>query len=277
MKQQNKLGLVLSLIGALLGIFGTFIIFTQWYEPMMAAEAAANRPDEEVIVQFIIPLLSDLGLIAGVLWAVAAYGFLSNTRWAWSLAVVANVLALQGSFFPMIPAASRDLPPVFGIVFVPNLILFVLLLLFVGRVGWKILAISLLSGIAFVLSFMNGVASTDRIMVIGTPLYIAVQRLNWVASLGWGVFTVGIILKPAEWVRVVGLSAGLLEVIVGMPLGLATTLSFGHFSMFFPAPMLSLAFVVVFVWPTLWERITGSYEKPTASLDENKRATDAVT
>ncbi len=38
----------------------------------MAAEVAANRPDEEVIVRFIIPVLSDFDLIAGVLWAVAA-------------------------------------------------------------------------------------------------------------------------------------------------------------------------------------------------------------
>ncbi len=250
MKQRNdRLGMVIAVIGALLGIIGSFLIFVSWYEPMRAAELAAGRPDEEIIVRFIIPALSDLGIIAGVLWAVAAYGFAIRKQWAWPTAVVANVLALQGSFFPMIPAASRDLPPMFGIVFVPNLILYAILLLWVGRVGWKTLALSLLSGMAFVLSFMNGVASTDRIFVIGTPLYVAVQRLNWIASIGWGVFTIWLILKPAEWVRVVGLAAGLLEVVVGTPLGMATTLSFGHFSMFFPAPMLSLALIIVLMLP----------------------------
>nr|MBN1228382.1 hypothetical protein [Anaerolineae bacterium] len=249
MKQNNTLGAVLAIIGALLGIFGMFIIFTQWYEPMMAAEVAAGRPDEETIVKFIIPALNDFGIIAGVLWAVAAYGFLSKARWGWPVAVVANVLALQGSFFPMIPAASRGLPPMFGIVFVPNLILYVLLLWLVGRVNWKVLVFSLFSGMAFVLAFMNGVASTDRIIVIGTPLYVAVQRLNWIASIGWGVFTIWLILKPAEWVRVVGLAAGLLAVVAGTPLGMATTLSFGHFSMFFPAPMLSLVLIIILLLP----------------------------
>ena len=252
MKQNYKLGFVLALIGALLGIFGSFLIFTRWYEPMMAAEIAAGRPDEETIVKFIIPALSDFGIIAGVLWAVAAYGFLSKARWAWPVAVTANVLALQGSFFPMIPAASRGLPPVFGIIFAPSLVIYVLLLLFVGRVSWKVLVFSLFSGIAFVLSFMNGVASTDRIMVIGTPLYVAVQRLNWIASIGWGVFTIWLIVKPAEWVRVVGLSAGLLEAVAGLPLGAATTLTFGHFSMFFPAPILSLILIAVLMLP--WGR-----------------------
>ena len=159
-------------------------------------------------------------------------------------------MALQGSFFPMIPAASRDLPPAFGLIFVPSLVIYIVLLLFVGRVNWKVLVFSLFSGIAFVLSFMNGVASTDRIMVSGAPTYVAVQRLNWIASLGWGVFTVGFILQRAEWVRMVGLGAGLLEMVVGYPLGIMTTLAFDHFSMFYPAPMLST--VLVFILLVFW-------------------------
>lgn len=208
-EKNGRFGAFLSLIAAVITIFGTFILFTQWYEPMMAAEVAAGRPDEEIIVKFIIPALSDFGIIAGVLWAVASYGYFTKRNWAWPVSVVANVLALLGSFFPMIPAASRGLPPMYGIVFVPNLVAFVLLLLVVGKKGWKVLLLGLLSGIAFVLSFMNGIASTDRIMVIGTPLYVAVQRLNWIASIGWGVFTVWMIIRPSEWVRVVGLAAGL--------------------------------------------------------------------
>jgi hypothetical protein len=249
-KRNNKLGLVLALIGAALGLIGSFMIFTQWYEPMMAAEMAAERPDEMLIVKYIIPALNDIGMLAGILWAVAAFGYAQKREWAWPVSVIASVMALQGSFFPMIPAASRDLPPAFGLIFVPSLVIYVILLWFVGRVNWKVLVFSLFSGIAFVLSFMNGVASTDRIMVSGAPTYVAVQRLNWIASLGWGVFTVGFILKPAEWVRMVGLGAGLLEMVVGYPLGMMTTLAFGHFSMFYPAPMLStvLVLILLFFW-----------------------------
>ena len=127
------------------------------------------------------------------------------------------------------------------------------------------------------MSFMNGVASTDRILVTFDadnaeqalvsdgeegeeilvneeyhPLYVAVQRLNWLASIGWGVFTIWLILKPTEWARMVGMAAGLLEVVVGIPLGMATMIEFGHFSMFFPAPILSLVLIVILMLP--WGR-----------------------
>lgn len=250
MTSRNKIGLGLAVVGALLGLIGSFLIFTEWYQPMMAAEMAAGRPDEKIIVQYIIPALNDVAMIAGAIWVVAAFGFANNRKWAWPVSVTASVLALLGSFFPMIPAASRDLPPAFGLIFGPSLVIYVLLLWLVGQVSWKTLLFSLFSGIAFVLAFMNGIASTDRIMVSGAPLYVAVQRLNWVASIGWGLVTIAFVVKPAEWVRMVGLGAGVLEMVVGYPLGMATTLAFGHFSMFYPAPMLStvLVLLLIFAW-----------------------------
>lgn len=82
--------------------------------------------------------------------------------------------------------------------------------------------------------------------------------------IGWGVVTVMILLRPSEWMRVVGLAAGSLEIVVGIPLAVATAISLGRFSMFSAAPIFSLALVVVFAWPTLWQKLTGPYEeKPT--------------
>lgn len=255
MKERRILGGILAALGAVLGLVVSFLLFTSWYEPMQAAEIAAGRPDEQIIVKYIIPVLSDFGILAGALYAVGAYGFFTHRDWAWPLAVIANVLALEGSFFPMIPAASRGLPPAFGLVFIPNLVLFLLLHQVVRNGRWNRTVFCLFTGMAFVLSFMNGVASTDRIMVMGNPLYFAVQRLNWVASIGWGVATCGILLSPKEWVRVVAMSAAVLEVVVGFPLGIATTINFGHFSMFFPAPALSLILLVLLAIPKVWDRI----------------------
>ena len=79
---------------------------------------------------------------------MAAVGFGLRKSWAWTLGVIANVLALQGSFFPMIPPVTRGLPPANALVFVPNLIFFVLMLQVVRRLDWRVLAIGLLSGIA---------------------------------------------------------------------------------------------------------------------------------
>lgn len=255
MDERRKLGLITALIGAALGLAGAFLLFTNWYEPMQAAELAAGRPDEQIIVKYIIPALSDFGILAGAIYAIGAYGFGTRQPWAWPLTVIANVVALQGSFFPMIPAASRGLPPAFGLVFLPNLILFFLLQQVVRRRPWSRTILCLFTGMAFVLSFMNGVASTDRIMVMGWPLYVAVQRLHWVASIGWGVATCGILLAPEEWVRVVGMTAGVLEAVVGFPLGIATTINFGHFSMFFPAPVLSLLLCILLAIPAFWRRV----------------------
>lgn len=251
-KTDFKLGAFIAVLGALLGIVGSLALFLQWYDPVMGAELAAGRPDEMTIVQYVFPVLNDIGVIAGVVWALAAYGFFTRRSWAWSAAVAANVLALQGSFFTMIPPLTRDLPPYSALIFVPNLIFYGVLLWFVRRVDWRILVVGFFSGIAMVLSFMNGVASTNKIIVTGLPLFVAVQRLNWVAAAGWGIFTVSLFLKPAEWVKVLGLGAGLLELAVGLPLGLVTAMEAGRFSMFLPAPLLSLALVVLLLLP--WGR-----------------------
>lgn len=249
MKERTNAGGVIALIGALIGIVGVFVAFMLAYEPMMVAEVAAGRPDEETIVKWVIPFLSDIGIIAGTLWAIAAYGFFKRERWAWTFAVTANVISLLTGFFAMIPALSRGILPLFLIVFVPNLITYLLLLVYVRRVETRIVVISLLSGVTFVLAFMNGVASTDKMILNSGPLFVTVQRLNWVASIGWAVFTVALLTKKS-WATRVGLGAGLLTLTAGIPLAVATTIEAGRFSMFSPAPMLAaLLLLILFFIP----------------------------
>jgi len=257
---NNKVGLIVAGVGAIICIIGTLLLFTRWYDAVIAAELAAGRPDEAIIVQYIFPFLSDLGVLAGIFWAIAAHGFGTRRQWAWSVAVIANVLALQSSFFPMIPPVTRDLPPYSGLIFLPNLALYGVLLGVVRRVDWRITVVGLFSGIAMVLSFMNGVASTDKIIVTGLSLFVAVQRLNWIAAIGWGIFTAALLIKPAEWVRVVGIGAAILEIAVGLPLGIATALEAGRFSMFLPAPLLSLALLTLLLLP--WGRQIAPQLKP---------------
>jgi uncharacterized membrane protein (UPF0136 family) len=248
MKERSKAGAFISLFGAIVGIVGVFAAFLLAYQPMIDAEMAAGRPDEAIIVRYVIPFLSDIGITAGVLWAVAAYGFFKGKNWAWTTAVIANVVSLLTGFFGMIPAASRGLFPMFIIVFAPNLLTYFLLLGYVRRVDAKIMALSLVSGITYVLAFMNGVAATDKIILSGRALLIAVQRLNWVAAAAWAVFTVGL-LKRKRWTKPVGLGAGLMTVIAGAPLAAVSTINEGRFSMFSPAPLLGLLLLIVLLAP----------------------------
>ena len=254
MKTNAKLGGILGILGALLGIIGHFVLFLNWYGPALHAEAA--EPGCEILLKFIMPLVFDMGLIGATLYAVSAYGFFTSKPWAFLLSVVATVLALQGSWFVNVPFMAADLPPVYFVMFWPYLILYFFLMTAVGRLSWRLTLLGLLAGMAYVFCFMNGIASTSRIITIGEPLFAAVQRLHWFAMIGWGVVTVALLTRPREWVRVLGLCAGVMELIVGIPLAFATAVQLGRFSLFSLAPIFSLTLIVLFVWPGLWGRLT---------------------
>ncbi len=264
MKEKTKAGTVISLVGAVVGIIGVFVVFMLAYEPMMAAEMEAGRPDEADIVKYIIPFLSDIGIVAGALWAISAYGFSKKERWAWKTAVIANVISLLTGFFAMIPALSRGLFPLFLIVFLPNLVTYILLLTYVRKVDGKIVLVSLLSGMTYVMVFMNGVASTDKIILNSGPIFVVVQRINWIAAIGWAIFTVALVTRK-KWTVQVGLGAGLLALAAGIPLAVATTIEAGRFSMFSPGPILALLLLLILFVPAGNKMVTQWLDSPAQS------------
>lgn len=253
MNNKNRISGGLAAAGGLLGIAATYLLFMGWYGPARMAEAA--EPGCEILLGYLMPALSDFGILAGVLYLVAAYGFFGSAGWAFPLAVIANVLALQGSWFINVPMMAAGLPPVYFIIFWPNLILYFLFAKWVGGLSWRRVLLGLGTGMAFIFCFMNGVASWSRIITIGKSIFIIVQRLNWVAFVGFGIVTVGVLLKPKEWMRVLGLCAALLELVVGIPLVVSTTLSLGRFSLFSFGPIMALVLLVLFLWPGMWGRI----------------------
>ena len=258
MERNNRLGAVLALIGAVLGIAGTYLIFLNWYTPALTAEAA--EPGCEILLKYLMPALSDFGILAGVLYAVSAYGFFTAAGWAFPVAVIANILALQGSWFINVPFMAAGMPPIYFTIFFHNLLLYFLFMRSVGKVPWNRTLIAAVTGMAFIFCFMNGVASWSRILTIGAHLFVIVQRLNWIAFIGWGIVTAGILLHPREWMRVIGLAAGFLELVVGIPLAISTTIGLGRFSMFSLGPIFSLILVVLFIWPNMWQKLTGAAE-----------------
>lgn len=259
MKMNYRLGGILALIAALMGIVGHYVLFLNWYQIGMAAESA--EPGCEILLKYIHPALADFGIFAGVVFAVSAYGFFTRQKWAFTLSVIAITLALLSAWFINVPYMAAGLPPVYFTLFWPYLLFYFVFMRGVGRIPWSRTLLGLLTGIAFITCFMNGVSSTSRIITIGSPLFVLVQRLHWVAMLGWGVVTVGVILKPREWMRVVGLTAGGLELAVGIPLAYATAINLGRFSLFALAPIFSLLLVVLFLWPNMWSRLTETKEK----------------
>lgn len=254
MKSKNRYAGYLAIAAGLSGIVGTYLIFMQWYGPALTAEAA--EPGCEILLKYLMPALSDFGILGGVLYLVAAYGFFASTGWAFPVVVVANVLALQGSWFINVPMMAAGLPPIYFIIFWPNLLLYFLFMKWIRSLSWGRTLLGLTTGMAFIFCFMNGVASWSRIITIGRPIFLVVQRLNWVAFIGFGILTAGVLLKPKEWMRVLGLSAALLELVVGIPLAVAITISLGRFSLFSFGPITALIILVLLLWPRMWANLT---------------------
>jgi len=258
MDKKNRWGSIVTLILGLLGVIGTYMIFMAWFGPARHAEAA--EPGCEILLGYLMPALSDFGITAGVIFLVSSYGYFTGRAWAFPASIVASALALQGSWFINVPMMAAGLPPIYFTIFWPNLIGYFLLVKVVGERSWKRTLLGLGTGMAFIFCFMNGVASWSRIITIGTDIFILVQRMNWIASIGFFVVTVGVVLQPKEWMRVVAMCAGLLELVVGIPLVIATTLSLGRFSLFSFGPIMAMLLSVLFIWPGVWERLTGSTE-----------------
>ena len=256
MKDKSMYGGILATVSALMGIVGFFYLFMQWYQIGMGAESA--EPGCEILLKYIHPLLTDVGLFAGILFAVSAYGFFTKKDWAFFLSVAGIVLALLASWFINVPYMAASLPPVYFPLFWPYLLIYFLLLRGVGGISWSRTLLALLTGIAYIFCFMNGVSSTSRIITHGAPIFVLVQRLHWVAMLGWAVVTVGIIMRAKEWMRVVGIVAAVTELVVGVPLAIVTAQGLGRFSLFALGPIACLVLLVILVWPGLWERWTGS-------------------
>ncbi len=259
MNQNKKLGGILATFGGLFTAIGTMAIFLLWYERGMTAEAA--EPGCEMLLKYIMPTLGDMAMIAGLGYMVSGYLFFTGKKGAFGLAVISNMLALQGSWFINVPFMSASMPPVYFIVFVPNLILYFLILRKVGNVSWGRTVLGMFTGMAFVLCFMNGIASWSRILTIGTPLFVFVQRLHWISSIGWGIVTAGILIAPKDWMRVVGLAAGLLQLVVGTPLAIETTIELGRFSLFSIAPIISGVMFFLYLSPKLFQRMTGAEDE----------------
>jgi hypothetical protein len=261
MKTNFRLGGILATISALMGIIGHFVLFLNWYQIGMHTQSA--EPGCEILLKYIHPLMADFGILGGVLFAVSAYGFFTKKDWAFFLSVIGMVLALLGSWFVNVPYMAAGLPPIYFPLFWPYLLLYFLFMRSVGKVSWGRTLAALLTGMAYIFCWMNGVASTSRIITQGAPIFVLVERLHWIAMIGWAVITVGILMKPRAWMQIVGFIAGTTELVVGIPLAVATAQQLGRFSLFALAPISCLILVILFVWPRFWERYVDASVKAT--------------
>ena len=261
MKNNTKLGIVLAMLGILAGILCLYFL-AETYNTVIHTHFAAGEWEESNTVRFVYALLGWLGTAAGALSVSVLWGFLKKQDWAWFWGAIAATILLLAGFFPMIPAADSGLP-------VPTLWVFLLAaimwfgMLFIGGVDKKVIGLTFTAGLAYVLTFIDGVAPISKFQTTFQPaetfvqnpntfwngMYVILQQVNWWGAAAWAIFIFAA-LKRKSWAIPVGIFAAAMSMIGGYPLGINNALFEVHrFSMFLPAPILSTILLIVLLLP----------------------------
>lgn len=252
MKNNFRLGALLAVIGILTGLIIFYLLASQ-YNLVIDTKIDTGRNDEATSVTITYAVLGWLGITAGAIWAAVLYGFLHKETWAWFWGVVAATTQLLVGFFPMIPAMDSHLP-------IPTMVIFVLAailwfgMLFIGGVEKKIITLTFIAGLAYVLTFIDGVAPISKYTTshddpFWNGMYVMSQQVSWWGAAAWAIFIFAV-LKKKLWAIPVGIFAGTMSMMAGYPLGINNALFEVHrFSMFLPAPLISTGLVIYLLLP----------------------------
>jgi hypothetical protein len=253
MKNNHKLGIALSLLGILAGLLAFYLIASQ-YNQVIGFKIADGRTDEATSVRITYAVLGWIGISAGAIWAAVLYGFIHKEKWSWFWGTVAATFQLLVGFFPAIPAMDSHLPTPTLSVFALGAILW-FGMLFIGGVDKKIITLTFIAGLAYVLTFIDGVApiakyTTSHNDPFWNGMYVMSQQVSWWGAAAWAIFIFGTLAKKS-WAIPVGIFAGSMSMLAGYPLGLHNALFEVHrFSMFLPAPLLSTGLVIYLALPS---------------------------
>lgn len=258
MKNNYKLGSILSIVGILTGFLVLFIM-ASIYQVNIDGKLAGARPDEAITVQISFALLSWVGTAAGAVWVAVLYGFVNKRDWAWFWGTVAATMQILSGFFPMIPPSSIGLPAPTIWIFLIGFALWFGMLLIRG-VSWKILVIAFFSGIAYVLTFIDGVGAISRYQTEAkgfiSSMYAMSQMVNWWGAAAWAVFIL-VLVKQKKWAIPMGVFAASMSIFGGYPVGVTDVIIKGRFSMFLVAPVVSTIMLIYFLLPSTHRLIEG--------------------
>lgn len=252
MKSNHKLGIALALLGILTSLL-IFYLMADQYNMLINAKIVDGRADEAASVRITYAVLGWFGISAGAVWAAVLYGFSRRESWAWFWGAVAATIQLLVGFFPAIPAMDSNLPMPTLVVFGIALVLWFGMLL-IGGVRGKVIAITFVAGLAYVLTFIDGVApiakyTTSQNDPFWNGMYVMSQQVSWWGAAAWAIFIFSV-LRKKNWALPVGIFAATMSMMAGYPLGLHNALYEVHrFSMFLPAPLLSTALLVYLLLP----------------------------
>jgi len=240
---RMRTGGILAIIGGLLCTVVNLLIFLYSYPIVQERYIAKGMVDELEIVPSIFPTMTGIGVLAGILFFVAAYGFFAQKTWGWPLAVIAATGGLLAGWMCFLFPLMAGEAPLFLSIFLPNLAIWLVLVLHVHQVERKFWVLGLLAGMAFVMNFMNGIEVIKMLVNEQAPILLVVQELNWVAAIGWGLCSLALVFKRS-WGVPVGIGAGILALVAGTPLAfVSATID----PLFLFGPIISLGLLIYFL------------------------------
>ncbi len=251
MKNSKQLSILISIVGIFTGLM-LFYFLSDSYMTVVHGKNAGGRPDEALAVIITYSMLGWLGISASGLWGASLYGFLKDEKWAWITGTIAASLQMLGGFFPAIPAKSIDLPAPTLPVFYIALVLWVGMLL-VSRVPKKIIGLMFVAGLAYVLTYVDGVATISKYQTTDyndfwKAMYMEAQMVLWFGATAWLVFAVAV-MKRKTWAVPLGIFAGMMSMIGGYPLAIVNIIEVHRFSMFLPAPLIGTGLLIYLFMP----------------------------
>ncbi len=271
MKNNYKIGAFLAFLGLLAGILSLYFI-ADTYNTVIHTHFNAGQWEESNTVRIVYAVLGWLGTAAGALSAAVLWGFLKKEDWAWFWGVVASTVLLLAGFFPMIPAADSGLAtPTMWVFLLAAIMWFGMLL--IGDVNKKVIGLTFAAGLAYVLTFIDGVAPISRFQTtfqtaetfvqntdsFWNGVFVISQQVNWWGAAGWAIF-IFVALKKKSWAVPVGIFAATMSIIGGYPMGISHVLESGRFSMFLPAPIMSTIMLVILLLPSTQKLIVNQSE-----------------
>ena len=272
-RKGGFIGVVSIILGAG-GVFLSYLFIFLYLGKILVAETAAAR-ECRLVAPFFIPAFACVGILGGILWLTAGVGFFQKKEWAYSVGVIAVVIALFASFWPNIPTMESGVavPGPWFLIFFPNLLVFFYLVKSRGQESWGKALLGLLVGMAFILEFINGIAATTRMVNRLPPLepdfgsammYMLTMPTNMIASILLGYTAIGLFIgKKQNLVRIAGLAGVFLAISAGFPLAIYSMFFGGqgfNFSMFIMGPVVSLVVGVVFLSSKMMNKIMHNTE-----------------
>lgn len=262
-QKRSYIGIALSVLGIFAGLL-LFYLLSQNYMEVVTEKTVMGRPDEAVAVEVTHSMLGALGLIASALWGAVLYGFVTKQNWSWLWGTVAAALQLLAGFFPTIPAKSIDYPAATMPFFVIALLLWVGMV-FLGKVNKKVIILAFFAGIAYVLTYINGVAVISRYQHIPWEpsnadilkgMYAVVQLSCWLGAAAWLVFIYAL-FRNREYTLPLGIMASLNSIIGGYTLAVVELSSKGGvFSLYLPAAFVATGLLIYLLTPGAKKLIT---------------------